>query len=199
MARRAIVVAWLVVVVSAFGFAAELPSSYVYWSSARPLSWADFCAAPPANVAQTNWVASPSLHLEWTASFSATGARSAWTAQVTTLNVTNAMDTARSWVLASRATPSTLHHEQLHFDLNEVYRRLLEMTLRPLTACAASPEVALQSLRDALNSASVSILTRVEQAQAQFDRDTAHGTNLAAQAIWEERIAVALVNPLLAP
>lgn len=197
--RQALTVLGIVLLLPTLGLAAELSSPYIYWNPTRPLMWADFRGPPPADVASTNWVAAPSLKIEWTAQFSASGSGSSWTATVTALTVTNAVDTSRSWVLPSRATPAALHHEQLHFDLNEVYRRLLEATLRPLVICATTPKTALQTLNETLNTVSVSILARAEQTQALFDRETSHGTNLGAQDVWEERIAAWLVNPATAP
>jgi len=179
--------------------AADLPGSCISWSLDRPLAWSDFRAAPPANVLQTSWVASPKLIINWSASFQAKRSGSVWTAAVVALTVTNCVDPFQSWAVPSRTSPETLHHEQLHFNLHEVYRRLLESTLRPMTVQTSTGEAACQSLNTQLNSTSQAILTRAQAAQTAFDADTAHGTNLVAQAAWESRIADLLVYPTLAP
>ena len=177
---------------------ADLPSNYVYWSADRPLAWSDFWSAAPDWALQSNWVASPHLVINWTAKFQAVRTGSTWTASVTSLTVTNAVDSTQSWAIASRTSPGALHHEQLHFDLHEVYRRLLEGTLRPMTAVGSSQSVC-QTLNDELKSTSSAILLRAQNAQLQYDKDTSNGINLDAQASWETRIASLLLNPSAAP
>ncbi len=169
------------------------------WSADRPLTWGDFDAVAPVWAEQGNWVASPDLVMNWTASYAAKRSGSVYIAAVTSLTITCAVDSSGSWAIASRVTAGALHHEQLHFDLYEVYHRLLEMSLRPLTAQAATGQGANQALDNLLVTTGNAILARAQAAELQFDKDTANGTNLAAQATWEARIASYLENPAAAP
>lgn len=197
--RRAWVIAVLIAAATAVCIgAAELPAGVVHWSD-HPLCWSDFCATPPVGIEQTNWVASPKLVISWSATFTATRKGTTWTSTVTSLTVTNYVDPASSWAVPSRTSAEALYHEQLHFNLHEVYRRLLESTLRPMSCQASTDSASLQALNSLLNSTSAAILGRAESAQLAFDSETAHGTNLQAQAVWEERIADLLVNPAAAP
>ena len=198
MRRAAISGILVAVVIGVLAIGADLPASYVLWSADHPLAWGDFWAPAPAWAVQGNWVASPHLVIKWSASFKAVRTGSAWTASVTSLTVTNAVDCSLSWAIASRTSPEALHHEQLHFDLHEVYRRLLENTLRPMT-CQASSESACQALNDLVKSKSAEILQRAQSAQLRFDDDTANGLNLQGQATWENEIADLLQNPAAAP
>jgi predicted secreted Zn-dependent protease len=118
---------------------------------------------------------------------------------VTSLTVTNYVDPASSWAVPSRTSAEALHHEQLHFDLHEVYRRLLENTLRPMSCQASTDSASLKALNGLLNSTSAAILGRAESAQLAFDSETAHGTDLRTQAVWEDRIADWLAHPAAAP
>lgn len=195
---RAWIIAVLIAAASACVGAAEIPAGVVYWSD-HPLCWSDFCATPPAGIEQTNWVASPKLVITWSATFTAMRKGTTWTATVTSLTVTNYVDPASSWAVPSRTSAEALHHEQLHFDLHEVYRRLLENTLRPLSCQASTDSASLQALNRLLNSTSAAILERAQSAQLAFDSESAHGTNLQAQAGWEGRIADLLVDPASAP
>jgi hypothetical protein len=195
--------AWIVAVLIAAAMAvcvgaAEIPAGVVYWSDG-PLSWSAFCATPPVGIEQTNWVASPKLVISWSANFQAVRKGTTWTATVTSLAVTNYVEVASSWAVPSRVTAEALHHEQLHFDLHEVYRRLLENTLRPMSRQGSTDSGALQALNGLLNSTSAAILERAQSAQLAFDSESAHGTNLQAQAGWEDRIADLLVDPTSAP
>ena len=197
--RRTWVIAVLIAAATAVCIgAAELPAGVVHWSD-HPLCWADFCATPPVGIEQTNWVASPKLVISWSATSTATRKGKTWTSTVTSLTVTNYVDPASSWAVSSRTSAEALYHEQLHFNLHEVYRRLLESMLRPMSCQASTDSASLQALNSLLNSTSAAILGRAESAQLAFDRETAHGTNLQAQAVWEERIADLLVNPAAAP
>ncbi len=188
----------IAVVVGVLAMGADLPASYVIWSPNHPLTWGDFWASAPTWAVQGNWVASPHLVINWSASFKAVRTGSVWTASITSLSVTNAVDCSLSWAIASRTSPEALHHEQLHFDLHEVYRRLLESTLRPMT-CQANSESACQSLNDLVKSKSAEILQRAQDAQLRFDDETANGLNPQAQATWEDEIASLLQNPATAP
>jgi hypothetical protein len=188
----------IAVFVGVLAMGADLPASYVLWSANHPLAWSDFWASAPAWAVQGNWVASPHLVINWSASFKAVRTGSVWTASVTSLTVTNSVDCSLSWAIASRTSPEALRHEQVHFDLHEVYRRLLENTLRPMT-CQANSESACQALNDLVKSKSVEILQRAQNAQLRFDEETANGLNLQAQATWENEIADLLQNPAAAP
>jgi hypothetical protein len=197
--RRAWVIAVVVTAAVAVCIAAaELPAGILDWSD-RPLRWSDFCATPPVGIEQSNWVASPKLVISWSATFTATRKGTTWTSTVTSLTVTNYVDPASSWAVSSRTSAEALYHEQLHFNLHEVYRRLLESSLRPMSCQASTDSASLQALNSLLNSTSAAILERAEAAQVAFDRETAHGMNLQAQAVWEDRIADLLIHPASAP
>ncbi len=177
---------------------ADLPANIAYWSADHPLSWSDFWATAPDWAVNGNWVASPHIVINWSADLKAVRSGSVWTACVTALTVTNAVDRSLSWAIASRTSPAALHHEQLHFDLHEVYRRLLENALRPMTSQAGSESVC-QTLSNLLNTTGAQILQRAQNAQLRFDDETANGLNLKAQASWENEIARLLTNPAAAP
>ncbi len=197
--------AWVVAVIIAATAgllvgAAEVPAGLVFWSTDRPLSWSDFRATLPAGIEQTNLVASPNLVLRWSASYSGRGDGTTATAIVASLTVTNALDSSLSWADRARVDGDILHHEQLHFDLREVYRRLLDVSLRPLSLTRqGSAADCVQALKNLVDSTGMAILARANAADAAFDSETAHGENSQAQATWESRVAYLLENPAAAP
>ncbi len=194
---------WALVVLAAASFvagAAELASGVLEWSSDRPLSWSDFQGLPPAGAEKTIFVAQPYLSLGWSASYYAKGNGIEATAVVSALTVTNSLDPSLSWVVRSRVNADVLRHEQLHFDLQEVYRRLLDVTLRVLTVTRpGSAEECKQALSNLADSTSAAILARANAAQEAFETETAHGEYLQRQAYWEDRIWYLLQNPTAAP
>lgn len=198
--RRVWVFGILVALVLCVGTsAADLPAGSLCWSASRPLTWADFWATPPQWATPAIALASPLLNISWSATITPARTGSNWVSRVTALTVTNSVDCTRSWAIKASVTPEALHHEQLHFDLHEVYRRLLETVLLPMTAAGASQQASNTALNDLMTSTAASILQRAKAAQALYDAETGHGTNAAAQAHWEAKIAALLINPAAAP
>lgn len=123
----------------------ELP-----WSAERQLSWEDFRGVPPENPGEE------AAHIYLTISFTWRGAawfdqaHGKWKARPIEIITNNTMNRRGSWVLPEHKTRELLHHEQKHFDLHEVYRRLLDMTfqraLKTLEGQGRSAEEALRNL-----------------------------------------------------
>jgi hypothetical protein len=199
--------------------AADLASGAIPWSADRPLTWADFQANPPP------WAGPPAvtpangtvtftkavIHMSITWSLSAYGECTGVTATAHFLavTVTNVMDPSLSWELPALVTPETLRHEQFHFNLHEVYRRLIAMTLTPLTItqrvstpddCTdAAAYACAGSLNELADATGMAILARASAAREAYDADTNNGQDTAAQAAWENRITQLLANPSAAP
>ncbi len=199
--------------------AADLLSGGIPWSAERPLTWADFQANPPplagpppmvpANVTVSYTPAVTHLSILWSLSAAGTCNGVTLTARFCAVVVTNVMNPSLSWKLPAYVTAKTLRHEQFHFNLHEVYRRLIAMTLSPLTitrpvltpadctdAAAGAYAQSLNELGDSMGDA---ILVRANAAQAAYDADTKGGWDAAAQAAWESRISDLLLNPAAAP
>ncbi len=199
--------------------AADLPASSISWSADRPLTWADYQAPPPA------WATPPStagrtgtvtftaaetyLYISWTQRAQASCSGTTVTARFVDVVVTNVMNPVLSWKLAAYATPQVLRHEQFHFNLHEVYRRLIQNTLSSLTMtrqlarpadCTYEASLACaQSLNDVANTAGSELLARAHAAHVAYDAETQGGMNAAAQATWEARITTWLATPTAAP
>ena len=199
--RRVWTAVVLVVTLGLAAVAADVPASPVYWSADRPLAWTDFLGNPPDWAVQGKvWIASPDLHLYFHIDYAAPPSGSTWTAYVTTLTVTCFVNPSDSWSITSRTSPAALHHEQLHFDLYEAYRRLVDNTLRPMTYTSRVSGVdAWMTLRSLQDSTWLVLKKRAADAEMQFDRDTDNGRDLEAQATWEARIAAGLANPSSLP
>lgn len=112
------------------------------------------------------------------------------------------MDRAKSWVLPQAKTQETLNHEQRHFDLNEVYRRLLELSLRKflgIEVSGATREEAEGKLKTMLNAVFERVIARCQEIQNRYDRETDHGRNLQKQREWDRWISEWLSDPFRAP
>ena len=83
----------------------------------------------------------------------------------------------KSWYLKEKVTDHILMHEQLHFDLTELYVRKLRYQISKLQVSANIKK----ELRDLHKSVNLELSKR----QAEYDRETDHSRNLENQARWE--------------
>lgn len=174
-------------------------SGDVSWDPATPLTWSLFQAPPPADAIHRNEAAAIHMTIRWHASYSVVSNGGPWTGRIETVTVTNTMEPSLSWVVTAKADAQVLHHEQVHFDLNEVYRRKLETVLTCIQAQHPTKQGVLDALNTALHQKADVILTQLQVAQERFDAESCHGNNLAAQGRWEWNIADWLVYPASAP
>ena len=171
----------------------------VPWDASTPLTWDLFRCAAPADAVHRNEAAAIHMTIRWHAKYSVTSSGSNWTGHVTSVTVTNTMEPSLSWVVPGKGDDRVLRHEQGHFDLNEVYRRKLEIVLLCLQSQSASKQGAIDELDAALHRRADGILEQLQAAQARYDAESGHGNNPSGQARWEARIAAWLLNPAAAP
>lgn len=171
------------------------------WTGGYRLSWQDFLGdPPPASLRGTEaariWVGIR-YFASWELSFDPVRGR--WTARLLDCTTQAFMDRTRSWALPDQRLPEVLRHEQGHFDLLEVFRRLLEQELmlwigKPVSA--TTREEAERKLTRLLEEVYLRVWEAHEACQAQYDQETEHGGNQAQQDLWSRRIALWLEGPL---
>jgi len=84
-----------------------------------------------------------------------------------------------SWFYANHKTEAVLRHEQLHFDITELYARKLRTKLSSLNnQCEKSAVRTVYQAND---------LEFVEFAK-QYDNETSHGVNKQKQSEWETKV-----------
>jgi len=180
----------------------ELEEAEISWDPARPLRWEDFRGEPPPGSHSEG--AQIHLSLSWSGEWEVRfdRGRGVWVAKLVSIATANTMDRAKSWVLPQAKTQETLNHEQRHFDLNEVYRRLLELSLRKflgIEVSGATREEAEGKLKTMLNAVFERVIARCQEIQSRYDRETDHGRNLQKQREWDRWISEWLSDPFLAP
>lgn len=122
-----------------------------------------------------------------------------WTATVTKYEPRNVMVPSESWVDPEHKTEKLLSHEQGHFDINEVYRRVLEREARKLVGRGATLEAACKDLQEQLNGLFARVWKKSEEQQDQYDKGTDHGTKEDKQEEWNTKIRDWLTDPTQAP
>ena len=185
---------------AALAAASDGSVSGIPWNAATPLTWDLFRAPPPADAVNRTEAAAIHMTIRWHAQYSVvSNGGSSWTGHVQSVTVTNTMEPSLSWVVLGKADDRVLQHEQAHFDLNEVYRRKLEALLPCIQAQSVTKEGAIDALHAALHRRANEVLLQLQAAQAEYDAETGHGSNLSGQARWEEQIAAWLRNAASAP
>ncbi|QKG52076.1 DUF922 domain-containing protein [Hymenobacter sp. BRD67] len=148
----------------------KLPAGAIRWSANRPLTVADFKGRPKTSDG----------HAALTSANINTGATCH--ANVFSGTAQASFDPATSWVRdPARMTPALLRHEQLHFDIAEVYARRLRQQLGAL-------RVACDQLGTTFDRVSQAAYSAWQQAEDAYDRDTNHGLLHERQAQWEAQV-----------
>ncbi len=198
---KVVIVLLTVVIVVAGGVAAAGSAADVVWNAGQPLTWADFRGLPPQT--PTAEAAMIAMRISWRVAFTIEydPMRQLWIGTVAPaeVTVTNAMDPRASWVRLGAATPALLDHEQHHFDLNEVYARMLVSALTGLSASGTTKDAADAQLRQMIAVAGSRILAALKVMQRGYDDQTGHGTRRGQQHTWDEQIAAWLRASAAAP
>ncbi len=183
---------------------AQVPD-HVPWSADQAVTWQLFLAAYPSleGCVQAE-AAAIHMTLNWSVSYviDYDTKRQIWYGYVdtSTIGVTNTMEPFLSWAAKDGRTPEVLCHEQLHFDLNEVYARKLAILLaHPRRIETRTKDEVRTALKEAINSTASAVLDMAEQMQSLYDEETKHGTDPVMQENWNARIHAWLVSPMEAP
>ncbi|MGB8374159.1 MAG: DUF922 domain-containing protein [Salegentibacter sp.] len=145
----------------------------IEWNQDRPLTWADFKAEPPANdpyEANTN----SGISYSWT--YSTSSGRPDLRYEVHTYFYPEL-----SWSRELEEEDYILAHEQLHFDISELYARKLRKELEEY-------EIGRNIRRDLRN-----IYNKIEQEreamEKAYDAESNHSKNREAEFRWRKMIA----------
>ncbi|MCX7844897.1 MAG: hypothetical protein N2507_06205 [Candidatus Bipolaricaulota bacterium] len=174
--------------------------NWLYWMSQRPLTWEDFLGPVPRRPGQA--VAQVCLDLTYEYSAVARSEGAGFLVRLQEVRVDNRVDRHRSWVLPEHKRPEVLEHEQIHFDINEVYRRLLQEEMNRLALRlelrAFDLEDARRRLRDEVDKVYQRFWQKCQEVHDLFDEAVEKG-GLAAQREWREKVSRWLRNPREAP
>lgn len=146
----------------------EAYKSYFNWSEGRKLVWDDFQGKPIANAAEVAMTAS-SVEFSYTSK----GNQLNW-------EVHAKFYPKLSWSTKKKQTDYILQHEQLHFDITELYARTMRKQL--------SAEVKSVKDIDKLKKIGDDILKQWHDEQEKYDRETKHSVDAISQYRWNETI-----------
>ena len=92
----------------------------------------------------------------------------------------------KSWYKPNEVNVHILSHEQLHFDITELYVREFRKKVALL--------VVSSSIKEDLNALHLKILKKLKERQSLYDEETDYSRNIEAQAKWQKMIDNELLN-----
>lgn len=145
-----------------------LYKDFIVWSNDKKLEWNNFKGTPVENAAEVAMTAS-SVELNYN-----TNAKTLnWT-------VTPKFFPKLSWVKSPLKSAYILQHEQLHFDITELYARILRKQLTEN----------IHSVNDLqqLQRIGRSIFKQWQEEENKYDIETNHSVDKEQQLLWENNI-----------
>ena len=151
---------------------ASTDSDQFAWSAAYKLTWDDFKGKPN----KTN----PAAAL----TFTDIHINASYSNGKIDVVVKNFFDKNLSWT-KNKTSASLLKHEQTHFDITEIYTRIIRKKLS-----AIASEKTLQN--GSFNKESSKLLKEWHEFQQKYDKETDHGLIVSKQKEWEDKVALLL-------
>ena len=144
------------------------------WNTSRKLTWSDFKASPNPS---SDAVALTASGITFGYSVKTSGKRIVdFSASVDAHFYPN-----KSWYIKDRADAYILGHEQLHFDITELYVRKFRQQLDRLVV-NQNIKIQMNQIHEAINDA-------LDKTQKTYDEQTNHSINVEAQKYWQAHIA----------
>lgn len=161
----------VVLLSTTLGFA-QYDEYKIPWKEDKKLSWSDFKAAPDDN---SNFHASTSSGLSFSWSLKKTGKDSEFIYEVG-----SSFHPDHSWVKEGAPSDYLLAHEQLHFDITELFARKLRKEL-----ASFKPE---GNVKRDLNRLYQLNERERDKMQKLFDRESQHSLHKEYEAKWQEYV-----------
>lgn len=151
----------------------ESDDETVTWNASKKLSWADFKGSPNL---ESDAVALTASGITFGYSVKTSGDR---IVQFSTTVETHFYPN-KSWYLKDKSNEHILGHEQLHFDITELYARMFRAQISKVEV-NQNVKKQLNRLHDLINLA-------VSETQKKYDEETQHSINAVKQREWNNFI-----------
>lgn len=148
----------------------------ISWSEKR-LTWKDFKGEPPTSDRVAATTASGISYR-----FSTSGTRSAFKVDY---EVSTHFYPKKSWYKPELADEVVLSHEQLHFDISELFARKLRKELSEATFTPENVKKKIKALYNRNNQ-------ELNDFQNRYDEETNFSRNRENQSLWNKKVAEAL-------
>lgn len=148
-------------------------SEKITWDKNRPLTWDDFRGDVPKNV---NFVASTNTGISFGYSYTNTNGEIE-----VTYSVESFIHPEKSWFQKELVNDYILEHEQTHFDISELYARILKKKL--------SEKNFTKRVKQEIEKIYHQNESQRRVMQAKFDAETNHSRNEKKEIFWRKHIA----------
>ncbi len=159
------------------GFTSEQDDETIPWCSENRLTWDDFKGAVPSNQSAAAITASGITYR-----FSTYGTRDS--IQVV-FKINTFFYPTKSWYQPEMCNTLILGHEQLHFDISELYARKLKKRLESERYAYGTVKTKVKSIYRKINE-------ELDVYQNLYDAETNFSRNMDKQAEWKLNITMAL-------
>ena len=168
---RNVQIALMMLLLTIAGAQAQTNNGIKRWSVGYPLQWTDFNGKPDSP--ESIYAAATYAGLELDVAEISSSRR-------VKFRVRAVFDSRRSWAHPDRKDDHLLAHEQLHFDIAEVYARKLERKLNSMQLKVKDKEIA-KKLVQKYNQVQM-------QEQERFDKECFHGLDREKQLGWRTNV-----------
>lgn len=145
------------------------PENSIPWSGPSDLSWNDFNGKVDSN---SKYQAITTWGISYSFSKNIDGQNK--------VKIISYFDKNESWVNSNHMTSSLLTHEQQHFNLAEIYTRLLLKKIKKLDSNKIHPDKISILYSHIINNCIIE--------QERYDKDTEHGLIKESQLKWQKNI-----------
>ncbi len=158
-----------ILLICGFTFQTADPDT-IPWSEKRKLVWNDFKGPQDPN---SDFIAFTSYHINY---------RIDYKADTAYFRVNCFFKKSESWVKSGGKTVKILAHEQLHFDIGELFTRKVRKRLANHTYGG------MKLVKNEAQQIFQGLLDSCSAAQDKYDEETEHSIATAKQAEWEKKI-----------
>jgi hypothetical protein len=151
---------------------------YIRWSKNVKINWTDFKGKPDTY--------SPFAAMSAVGMYYKFNSVSIGETYHVRFEIDSRFDKSRSWSKRNLRTAKMLRHEQLHFDICELFSRKFKKE--------AENKVYDKNYRNEISSLFNRYTDELQKMQHKYDGETMHSTNKAKQKIWEELIHQQLLD-----
>jgi hypothetical protein len=166
-------VKYLLVIIFLLSFTQDSPN-LIYWSENIKLQWKDFKAQPDL---QKQYSAQTMSGIK--------GSGGKLTNDTLSLTIACAFIPELSWMKKDKQTPSLLEHEQLHFDIDEIFTRRFKKALK-------DSQLKVQTAQNQMAVIREDFKKQASAYQKLYDAETDHSIITDKQNEWNVKIAAEL-------
>ena len=150
------------------GICSMAQTDTIYWNASSPLKWADFKASPDM---RSPYLALSSAGITYTITFNNNNP---------VYEVKAFFVPAKSWRKIT-ADSNLLKHEQLHFDITELFARKLVKELSAIPIKKRTDQEYIIKMAE-------QVIAEKNKYQETYDRETKRGTNIPVQEQWQKLV-----------